>query len=425
MTVVLYDDARARTFEPFASTRPVSEMVAGIASIRERWNMVLQPSDRMRFVAGSRHEEFDEDGGGRAMLGTLPRGTIVVNSRAVPLLPADLVKMADRAASCTLWRCGDQLAAVRLGYPVDVSAFLDGTLALEELHAGTGAIGTIKGWWIEEVWDFVRLLPELLASDIAQLIQQPAIAALLDRSKPAEHVAVIGQHPMVVLDAGEQSSPGETRIEPHVVLDASAGPILIQPGAHIHAFTRINGPCYVGHGTNVMGGDISTCSIGGICKVRGELSNTVFAGYSNKGHDGFVGHSYLGRWVNLGAGTITSNLKNTYGTVALWTPAGVRDTGMQFLGTMFGDHVKTGIGLRLTTGTVLGAGANVYGNMPPKVVAPFSWGDAPPYAVYHADKFLETAARMMSRRHVELTDNARRHLTAVHAGRWSAESNES
>jgi hypothetical protein len=174
-----------------------------------------------------------------------------------------------------------------------------------------------------------------------------------------------------------------------------------------------------------MGGDISTCSIGDVCKVRGELSSTVFAGYGNKGHDGFVGHSYLGRWVNLGAGTITSNLKNTYGTVALWTPAGVRDTGMQFLGTMFGDHVKTGIGLRLTTGTVLGAGSNVYGNMPPKVVAPFSWGDAPPYAVYHADKFLETAARMMSRRHVELTDPARRHLTSVHAGRWSAESNES
>ena len=98
-----------------------------------------------------------------------------------------------------------------------------------------------------------------------------------------------------------------------------------------------------------------------MCKVRGELSNTIFLGYSNKGHDGFVGHSYLGRWVNLGAGTITSNLKNTYGTVSLWTPDGVRDTGLQFLGTLFGDHVKTGIGLRLTTGTVLGAGANVYG----------------------------------------------------------------
>ena len=140
------------------------------------------------------------------------------------------------------------------------------------------------------------------------------------------------------------------------------------------------------------------------------MSNTIFLGHSNKGHDGFVGHSYLGRWVNIGAGTITSNLKNTYGTVALWTPSGVRDTGMQFLGTMFGDHVKTGIGLRLTTGTVIGAGANVYGSMPPKTVAPFSWGDAPNYPSYRADKFVETAARMMARRHVELSDRAHRHL---------------
>jgi UDP-N-acetylglucosamine diphosphorylase/glucosamine-1-phosphate N-acetyltransferase len=209
------------------------------------------------------------------------------------------------------------------------------------------------------------------------------------------------------------------------VFDAAAGPILVQPGTHIHAFTRVNGPCYIGQNVNVMGGDISGCSIGDVSKVRGELSSTVVAGYANKGHDGFVGHSYIGRWVNLGAGTVTSNLKNTYGTVALWTPTGVRDTGMQFLGTMFGDHVKTGIGLRLTTGTVLGAGANVYGNMPPKVVAPFSWGDSPPYTIYQPDKFLETAARMMSRRHVELSEDARRHLSAVHAGRWTIESQKS
>jgi UDP-N-acetylglucosamine diphosphorylase/glucosamine-1-phosphate N-acetyltransferase len=217
------------------------------------------------------------------------------------------------------------------------------------------------------------------------------------------------------------SRPADTIIEPHVVLDTTGGPIYIDGGAHIRSFTRITGPCYVGRDVNVMGGDISGCSIGEASKVRGELSTTIILGHSNKGHDGFVGHSYLGRWVNLGAGTITSNLKNTYGTVALWTPSGLRDTGLQFLGTMFGDHVKTGIGLRLTTGTILGAGANVYGAMPPKVVAPFSWGEGAPYSVYRADKFVETAARMMTRRHVELTERARRHLASAHAGRWTVD----
>jgi len=130
----------------------------------------------------------------------------------------------------------------------------------------------------------------------------------------------------------------------------------------------------------------------------------------------------LGRWVNLGAGTITSNLKNTYGTVQLWTPDGVRETGMQFLGTMFGDHAKTGIGTRLTTGCVLGAGANVFGDqMPPKVVAPFAWGESGEFETYHVDKFLQVAERMMARRHVTMADTMRTQLARAHERRWSVE----
>jgi UDP-N-acetylglucosamine diphosphorylase/glucosamine-1-phosphate N-acetyltransferase len=180
------------------------------------------------------------------------------------------------------------------------------------------------------------------------------------------------------------------------------------------------GPLYVGAGSTVTTDRIAASSIGDTCKVHGEVSNTIFLGHANKGHDGFVGHSMLGRWVNLGAGTITSNLKNTYGTVQLWTPDGVRETGLQFLGTLFGDHAKTGIGLTLTTGTVLGAGANVFGSaMPPKAVAPFSWGEAGAFADYRADKFLDVAARMMARRHVRLTESMRRQLTASYAARWT------
>jgi len=157
--------------------------------------------------------------------------------------------------------------------------------------------------------------------------------------------------------------------------------------------------------------------------VHGEVSNVIFIGHANKGHDGFVGHSILGRWVNLGAGTITSNLKNTYGTVQLWTPDGIRETGLQFLGTLFGDHAKTGIGLRLTTGTVIGAGANVYGTvMPPKAVPPFGWGEAGSLAAYRVEKFLEVAERMMARRHVTLTEGARQQLLASYAIRWRFDS---
>lgn len=413
-----YDDARARTFEPFASTRPISEMLAGAALIRDRWQSVFKQHQSELLVGpGLRH--FDEPGGSRAASGRLGAGSVVVNSRCVPILLAPETVDPARA---DVWMCEGEIAAVRLGAEVDAARFSDGSLTLDHLaeHATSGA--DIPGWWLAEVWDFVRLLPSMLTDDLSRVAAHASAVADLPRIAPPDHAVIRGEHPVMILGAAEDAKLPGAIVESHVVFDASAGPILVSHGAHVHAFTRINGPCYIGPNTQVMGGDISSCSIGETCKVRGELSNTIILGHSNKGHDGFVGHSYLARWVNLGASTVTSNLKNTYGSVALWTPSGVRDTGMQFLGTMFGDHAKTGIGTRLTTGTVLGAGANVYGStMPPKVVAPFSWGEAPNYVTYELAKFLETAQRMMSRRHIELSDDARTHLTAVHASRWRAD----
>jgi UDP-N-acetylglucosamine diphosphorylase/glucosamine-1-phosphate N-acetyltransferase len=408
--LVLYDDLRARSFEPFASTRPLAEMRAGTALIRERWSSIFPPQDAVQFVAGARLASFDEPGAARAASGKLPSGTIVANARFVPAFSTDVAKSMQRAATTSLWRAKDRLAAVRLRAPLDVSAFADGTLTLDELFAGTGALSDLEGWWLDEIWDFLRLLPDHLLSDITRLSMRDVV-----RGAPPSHSVVIGDHPVIVV------GDGGTIVEPHVVFDASDGPILVQQGTHIRAFTRVTGPCYIGRDVNILGGDITASSIGDVSKIRGEFSSSIVLGHSNKGHDGFVGHSYLGRWVNIGASTVTSNLKNTYGPVSLWTPSGVRDTGMQFLGTMFGDHVKTGIGLRLTTGTVIGAGANVYGAMPPKAVAPFSWGDGEPYDTFRADKFCETATRVMSRRHVELSDRARKHLVSVHAARWTVE----
>jgi UDP-N-acetylglucosamine diphosphorylase / glucose-1-phosphate thymidylyltransferase / UDP-N-acetylgalactosamine diphosphorylase / glucosamine-1-phosphate N-acetyltransferase / galactosamine-1-phosphate N-acetyltransferase len=204
-------------------------------------------------------------------------------------------------------------------------------------------------------------------------------------------------------------------VEPMVFFDTSAGPVLVREGASVHAFSRIIGPAVIGRKSSVVGGRVAAVSIGEVCKVSGEMSNTIMLGHSNKGHDGFVGHSYMGRWVNLGAGTTTSNLKNTYGAVPLWTPDGIRDTGQQFLGTMFGDHAKTGIGTQLNTGTVLGAGANVFGGeMPPKYVPPFSWGDREPYGEFEVEKFLKVAERMMARRHVTIGDGCREQLRKAH-----------
>jgi UDP-N-acetylglucosamine diphosphorylase/glucosamine-1-phosphate N-acetyltransferase len=223
----------------------------------------------------------------------------------------------------------------------------------------------------------------------------------------------IGDHGVFVEEGAD--------ISPQVVLDASGGPILIRRGSVIAPFTHLVGPIAVGRDSQIGGDRVAMSSIGDHCKVRGEFSNSIVLGHSNKGHAGFVGHSYLGRWVNLGALTTTSNLKNTYGPVQLWTPSGTRSTGQQFVGTYFGDHAKTGIGTMLSTGTVIGAGANVFGGtMPPKVVPPFAWGDGEPYDTYDIARFLTVAERVMARRHVDLSNDARKQLTEAHKRRWNS-----
>jgi hypothetical protein len=148
--------------------------------------------------------------------------------------------------------------------------------------------------------------------------------------------------------------------------------------------------------------------------VHGEISSSVFLGYANKSHDGFLGHSVIGQWVNLGAGTITSNLKNTYGEVRLDLPGERISTGRTNLGTLFGDHAKTGIGTLLSTGTVIGAGAHVLPPAPPRYVAPFSWGGSSGERL-DREGFISIAKRVMPRRQVEVTPEIEASLRALHA----------
>ena len=398
--IYLYDDACARTFEPFALTRPAGEMRAGALLVRERWERAL--GARVAGHVSSPHlSRFEEPGAPTVVTsGVLPRGSWLANARFAPALAP--LHAPDEVLA------GDRLAAVRLARDVNVADLHDGTANIGSYAYQSGTrheVTSTAGWWMSEVWDYVAHLVPMLEHDL------PVLGASMSTELPAGGIRV-GTHLLYV--------EGGADIESGVCFDVTAGPILVREGAHVQAFTRLVGPLYIGAGCTVTTDRIASSSIGDICKVHGELSNTIFIGHANKGHDGFVGHSILGRWVNLGAGTITSNLKNTYGTVQLWTPDGVRETGLQFLGTLFGDHAKTGIGLRLTTGTVLGAGANVYGSvMPPKAVAPFSWGEAGAFAEYRLDKFLDVAERMMARRHVPLTDSARAQLSAAYASRWS------
>jgi UDP-N-acetylglucosamine diphosphorylase/glucosamine-1-phosphate N-acetyltransferase len=392
----LYDDATARTFEPFALSRPCGELRAGAALIRERWTRATG----MRcegFVAAPHLAEFEEFDAPHATRDRVPAGAWLVNARCAPALGA--AKLSDATG---VIRVGGRVAAVRLATALNVSELVGGGRVLDTL--ASGAEVEIAGWWLDEVWDLIAFLPAMLALDCAALI--PASGAT-----PGA---------LTVIGTGAAHVDASATIEPYVVADTTAGPVVVLAGATVQSFTRLVGPCVIGEGATIVSGRISGCSIGPKAKICGEISVSIVIGHANKGHDGFVGHSVIGRWANLGAGTITSNLKNSYGEVAMWTPTGVRGTGLQFLGALIGDHAKLGIGTRLTTGCVVGAGANVFGTrMPPKAIPPFAWGDGAPWETFALDRFLAVAERVMIRRSVAMTDAMRTQWSAAFAARWA------
>ncbi len=199
----------------------------------------------------------------------------------------------------------------------------------------------------------------------------------------------------------------EVTIEPGCYLDASGGPVVLAEGARIGANSIIQGPCYIGPHAQVRALSIvkDATTIGRLCKIGGEVVNTIMLGHSNKSHDGFLGHSYIGKWVNFGAGTTTANLKSTYGEVSVQYAEREIPTGRQFFGSVVGDHVKTGIGTRLMPGTYLGFCSALLGsNIPPRFLPSFSFWSDRGTEPYDLDKAKQVMKAVYARRDIRWTD---------------------
>jgi len=193
------------------------------------------------------------------------------------------------------------------------------------------------------------------------------------------------------------------KIESGVVLDASNGPIYIDDDSVVRSNTVIDGPAFIGKRCLIKPGSlIDTVSIGELSKLSGEIEESIFQEYSNKQHLGFLGHSFIGEWVNLGAGTTNSDLKNNYNSIRVNLSGREYNTGMQFLGLIIGDHSKTAINTSFNTGTIIGPFCNIFGrNFSPKYLPPFSWwGDE--LSEYKLDKAIDTAKKVMKRRNIEM-----------------------
>jgi UDP-N-acetylglucosamine diphosphorylase/glucosamine-1-phosphate N-acetyltransferase len=204
-------------------------------------------------------------------------------------------------------------------------------------------------------------------------------------------------------------------VQPGCVLDVSNGPIVIAAGAQVK-YSQIQGPVFLGKNSIADGARLRPgTSIGASCKVGGEIAASIFQDFSNKSHDGFVGHSWAGSWVNFGALATTSNLKNTYGTIRFQRDGSTSiETGVQFLGSLVGDHTKIGIGQMLTTGSHIGAGCNIFGGgVAPRYIPSFCWGGAGGWAEHKLDLCLKTARATMERRKKELDAEPKALLRAL------------
>ncbi|HMA44032.1 MAG TPA: hypothetical protein VKO86_08450 [Gemmatimonadales bacterium] len=388
MSLALYllDPDPAPVWAPFAGVRPLSELRAGAHLIRERWETFVGAEASAIFalphLAGFAEHGMPPVMPRRAVTGPAVIGSSTFAPQGVaPELPSVPVRLVSHG--------------ITVGWGVPPGDVWEGPQPQARTVEVPGVV-------LHGTFDLIPALGRLLPDDLrAMLGDSDAV--------PAGSI-VIGDPAALALH--------EAQVEPGVVFDVSHGPVVVESGVEIRSGTRLEGPLWIGANARVLGGALRGSAIGPRCAVHGEVASCVFLGHANKSHDGFLGHSVVGRWVNCGAGTITSNLKNTYGPVRLEIAGARVDTAQQFLGTLFGDHAKTAIGTLLGTGTVVGAGASVFDAVrPPKYVPPFAWGGGSSRERMTREGFLRIVERVLPRRDVEVTDELRAVLGRIYD--WS------
>ncbi len=368
--VLIYEDspARSRKFLPLVYTRCVAELRSGAFTAIERiqanfgeTSIYLHTRPELKKVIARRHS---------LPVNEIPKGKmLLVNAReALNFSRGDSRNVYDTLPSDLSQRL---MAGEPIDLPQPVSNVAPSSL-WEIIHSNTERIRTDA-----ELWSRTHCTVERPSFPNCAII------------KP-ENLFV---HP-------------EARIDSGVVLDCSEGAIVIEEGARIMPQATIIGPAYIGkHSIVKIGAKMYPgTSIGPVSKVGGEIENSIIQGYSNKQHDGYLGHSFIGEWINLGAGTNTSDLKNDYAPVRVTIEEEEFNTNSLFVGLLMGDHSKSAIGAQFNTGTAVGVSSNIFGvGFPPKWIPNFSWGGANGLAAYRYEKAIEVAKAVMQRRNTQMT----------------------
>lgn len=371
--ILLFDDPAIRgSLLPFTFTRPVADIRVGILKISEKWNKYT--GAKISFLT----QEYLQKKFPRSI-----EKALAVNGSWLP--DAQALQALNSLKE-------DQ--ALYFG-----KVFLAGYIGETEKNLSFAAEKTpvqlsFEPVLLQKTWQIFQFNGSEIKKDFS----------LLTKGRTSQPV----NDPYSIVYGADQVFIEEGVKIKAAVLNAESGPIYIGKNTEIQEGSLIRGPFALCEGSTVnMGAKLrGDTTVGPFSKVGGEISNSVIFGYSNKGHEGFLGNSVLGEWCNLGADTNTSNLKNNYAPVKLWdyTRGGFANTGLQFCGLMMGDHSKCGINTMFNTGTVVGVGANIFGDgFPRNFIPSFSWGGAAGFSTFTMVKFEETAKAVFGRRGLEWT----------------------
>lgn len=372
MNYILFDGPARTALLPFTYTRPVADIRIGILTIREKWEKYLGSTTT------TLTEEYLSDKYPMVEL----EENVMINASYLP--NENLVEIISNLKSNQAVFKGDTVIAF---FTNDSQEEVD--FDQYEIIEFTDDCLTV-----EHTWDIFAKNDAAIREDFA-LLTEDRISQRISKT-----VNVISPENIFVEEGAKME---------FVTLNASTGPIYIGKNAEIMEGSVIRGPfalceeAQVKLATKVYG----ATTVGPHCRIGGEINNSVLFGYSNKGHDGFLGNSVLGEWCNIGADSNNSNLKNNYEEVKLWSfeTESFAKTGLQFCGLMMGDHSKCGINTMFNTGTVVGVSANIFGSgFPRNFVPSFSWGGASGFVTYQTHKAFEVAKIVMDRRHVVFTD---------------------
>jgi UDP-N-acetylglucosamine diphosphorylase/glucosamine-1-phosphate N-acetyltransferase len=386
MDILLFDPASIRKhILPFTFTRPVSEIRLGILTIAEKWKIMLDGD-----IHYHSHPSLTPKFPNHFSKGLIINGSICPDEKL-------LEKIKNLEWNQSLYN-ENELIACKVEAPV-VPSDIEKNEAISKLGYDQ-PITQIKS-----PWDIFLKNAAQIRYDFQYLTANRTSAPITDT-----HTIIYGNRDQLFLEAGASVRAA--------IINVENGPVYIGKNAQVHEGAIIRGSfalldgSHVNPGTKIRGDS----TIGPVSKVGGEISNSVIMGYSNKAHDAFLGNSVIGEWCNLGADTNTSNLKNNYDEVKLWSYAEHKfiRTGQQFCGLMMADHAKCGINTMFNTGTVVGVGSNVFGSgFPRNFIPSFSWGGSNGLTTFQFSKFLQTAEKVMARRDKVLDSSDKQILETI------------